>query len=222
MSINFADFSVFADLYNDTGEKWGVAGAETSDASEASDTDCDDALKDYYDAYCSYLVSRKYTTDVIKTYRKNAIIDFYIAEKKFADSVRKELDAYYIQNIKDNFHKKLDPPPCFFHEVRTSQKNEELREEREIATDDVAQHYISLKHRYKAIYEAMTNATTASAGAMEHNTNENHNLQSDCDDAESHYDNDYYDEYYNMYDSDCYSDYDYHSDGYSDDCDFNE
>ena len=56
MSINFADFSVFADLYNDTGEKWGVAGA---DASEASETDCDDALKDYYDAYCSYLVSRK-------------------------------------------------------------------------------------------------------------------------------------------------------------------
>jgi hypothetical protein len=221
MSINFADFSVFADLYNDTGEKWGVAGADASDASEASETDCDDALKDYYDAYCSYLVSRKYTTDVIKTYRKNAIIDFYIAEKKFddsADSVRKELDAYYIQNIKDTFHKKLDPPPCFFHEVRTAQKNEE----REIATDDVAQHYISLKHRYKAIYDEMTNATTAATGAMEHNTNENHNLQSDCDEEESHYENDYYDEYYNMYDSDCYSDYDYHSDGYSDDCDFNE
>lgn len=222
MSINFADFSVFADLYNDTGEKWGVAGADASDASDASETDCDDALKDYYDAYCSYLVSRKYTTDVIKTYRKNAIIDFYIAEKKFDDSVRRELDAYYIQNIKDTFHKKLDPPPCFFHEVRTAQKNEELREEREIATDDVAQHYISLKHRYKAIYDEMTNATTTATGAMEHNTNENHNLQSDCDEEESHYDNDYYDEYYNMYDSDCYSDYDYHSDGYSDDYDFNE
>jgi hypothetical protein len=216
MSIDFADFSVFADLYNDTGEKWGVA-----DASDVADGD--DALKDYYDAYCSYLVSRKYTTDVIKTYRKNAIIDFYITEKKFDDSVRKELDAYYIQNIKDTFHKKLDPPPCFFHEVRTAQKNEELREEREIATDDVAQHYINLRHRYKAIYEAMTNATTAATGAA--SAVEHHNInESDCDEEESHYDryNDYYDEYYNMYDSDCYSDYDYHSDGYSDDYDFNE
>jgi len=216
MSIDFADFSVFADLYNDTGEKWGVA-----DASDVADGD--DALKDYYDAYCSYLVSRKYTTDVIKTYRKNAIIDFYITEKKFDDSVRKELDAYYIQNIKDTFHKKLEPPPCFFHEVRTAQKNEELREEREIATDDVAQHYINLRHRYKAIYEAMTNATTAATGAA--SAVEHHNInESDCDEEESHYDryNDYYDEYYNMYDSDCYSDYDYHSDGYSDDYDFNE
>lgn len=215
MSINFADFSVFADLYNDTGEKW--------DAS-----DCDDALKDYYDAYCSYLVSRKYTTDVIKTYRKNAIIDFYIAEKKFddsVDSVRKELDSYYIQNIKDTFHKKLEPPPCFFHEVRMAQKNEERREEREIATDDVAQHYINLKNRYKAIYNMMTaaSAATAASASTEHNINENHNLQSDCDE-ETNYDryNDYYDEYYNMYDSDCYSDYDYYSDGYSDDYDFNE
>jgi hypothetical protein len=221
MSINFADFSVFADLYNDTGEKWGVAETETSE------TDCDDALKDYYDAYCSYLVSRKYTTDAIKTYRKNAIIDFYIAEKKFDDSVRKELDVYYIQNIKDTFHKKLEPPPCFFHEVRTAQKSEELREEREIATDDVAQHYINLKHRYKAIYEEMTNAATVSASATGAGASamDHHNInESDCDEEESHYDryNDYYDEYYNMYDSDCYSDYDYHSDGYSDDYDFNE
>jgi hypothetical protein len=211
MSINFADFSVFADLYNDTGEKWGVANAA-------------DALKDYYDAYCSYLVSRKYTTDAIKTYRKNAIIDIYIAEKKFDDSVRKELEVYYIQNIKDTFHKKLEPPPCFFHEVRMAQKNEKLREDREIATDDVAQHYINLKHRYKALYEAMTNATTAGAGASA-SAMDHHNInESDCDEEESHYDryNDYYDEYYNMYDSDCYSDYDYHSDGYSDDYDFNE
>lgn len=219
MSINFADFSVFADLYNDTGEKWGVA--ETSDVADA--VDGDDALKDYYDAYCSYLVSRKYTTDVIKTYRKNAIIDFYITEKKFDDSVRKELDSYYIQNIKDTFHKKLEPPPCFFHEVRMAQKSEERREEREIATDDVAQHYINLKNRYKAIYNMMTAATAASTAtaSTEHNINENHNLQSDCDE-ETNYENDYYDEYYNMYDSDCYSDYDYYSDGYSDDYDFNE
>jgi len=201
VSINYADFSVFADLYNDTGEKW-----------EAQD--CDDALKDYYDAYCTYLVSRKYTTDTIKTYRKNAIIDFYITEKKFDQSVRKDLDTYYIQNIKDSFHKTLDPPPCFFHEVRMEQK----REQKEIDTDDVAQHYINLKNRYNAIYEEMTNVATATA-----NNPSNMNgceLQSDCDDIESNYD--YYDEYYNMYDSDYYSENDYYSDGYSDDYDLHD
>lgn len=211
-AINFADFSVFADLYNDTGEKWEAI-------------DCDDALKDYYDAYCSYLVSRKYSTDAIKTYRKNAIIDFYITENKFGDSVRKELDSYYIRNIKDTFHKKLDPPPCFFHEVRKAQK----QEEREIATDDVAQHYINLKNMYKAVYEEMTNTAKANTASSNHHHLDT--IQSDCDDVENHYDNrnycdkrdDYYDEYYNMYDdSDCYTEYDNHSDGYSDEYDFNE
>jgi hypothetical protein len=198
-SINYADFSVFADLYNDTGEKW-----------EAQD--CDDALKDYYDAYCTYLVSRKYTTDVIKTYRKNAIIDFYMTEKKFDPSVRKELDAYYIQNIKDTFHKTLNPPPCFFHEVRMEQK----REQREIDTDDVAQHYIGLQNKYKAVYEEMTNVATTNT-----NTNPlNCDFQSDCDDLESNYD--YYDEYYNMYDSDYYTENEYYSDGYSDDYDLHD
>lgn len=195
VSINYADFSVFADLYNDTGEKW-----------EAHD--CDDALKDYYDAYCTYLVSRKYTTDRIKTYRKNAIIDFYITEKKFDQSVRKDLDTYYIKNIKDSFHKTLDPPPCFFHEVRMDQK----LEQRDIDTDDVAQHYINLKNRYKAIYEEMTNYTETANNPSYMNGCE---LQSDCDDIESNYE--YYDEYYNMYDSDYYSENDYYSDGYSDD-----
>jgi hypothetical protein len=198
-SINYADFSVFADLYNDTGEKW-----------EAQD--CDDALKDYYDAYCTYLVSRKYTTDAIKTYRKNAIIDFYMSEKKFDLSVRKELDTYYIQNIKDTFHKTLNPPPCFFHEVRMEQK----REQREIDTDDVAQHYIGLQNKYKAVYEEMTNVATTNT-----NTNPlNCDFQSDCDDIESNYD--YYDEYYNMYDSDYYTENEYYSDGYSDDYDLHD
>lgn len=210
-SINFADFSVFADLYNDTGEKCVIT--------DAADTaECDDALKDYYDAYCSYLVSRKYSTDVIKTYRKNAIIDFYITEQKYDNSVRKALDTYYIENIKDTFHKTLNPPPCFFHEVRTAQK----REEREIATDDVAQHYINLKLLYQARYEEMTMA----ANAANANNIANIRGESDCEEVESdkrnNYDNDYYDEYYNMYDSDCYTEYDNYSDGYSDDYDFNE
>lgn len=210
-SINFADFSVFADLYNDTGEKCVI-----TDAAE-----CDDALKDYYDAYCSYLVSRKYSTDVIKTYRKNAIIDFYITEQKYDNSVRKALDTYYIKNIKDTFHKTLNPPSCFFHEVRTAQK----REEREIATDDVAQHYINLKLLYQARYEEMTMAANA-ANAANANNIANIRGESDCEEVESdkrnNYDNDYYDEYYNMYDSDCYTEYDNYSDGYSDDYDFNE
>jgi hypothetical protein len=200
VSINYADFSVFADLYNDTGEKW-----------EAQD--CDDALKDYYDAYCTYLVSRKYTTDVIKTYRKNAIVDFYITEKKFDQSVRKDLDTYYIQNIKDSFHKTLDPPPCFFHEVRMEQKRDQI----DIDTDDVAQHYINMKNRYKALYKEMTNVATTANNPSNMNGCE---LQSDCDDIESNYD--YYDEYYNMYDSDYYSENDYYSDGYSDDYDLHD
>jgi len=150
-SINFADFAVFADMYNDTEEKWNIH-SDTKDGDDG-----DDALKDYYDAYCSYLVSRKYTTDVIKTYRKNAIIDFYITENKFDNTMRKELDDYYVANIKDNFNKKLEPPVCFFHQVRMEEKDREASEKREIDTDDVAQHYINLKNMYKRVYDLMNN-----------------------------------------------------------------
>ena len=211
VAINFADFSVFADLYNDTGEKWNIH-SDTKDAIQ----DCDDALKDYYDAYCTYLVSRKYTTDVIKTYRKNAIIDFYITENKIDDAMRKELDDYYITNIKDNFNKKLEPPPCFFHQVRMEQKNTEAQDKRDVDTDDVAQHYINLKNMYKNVFELMNNTVS--------NNNEH---TSDCDDTDSNYDKytEYYDEYYNAYgnaygnayDSDYYTENDNYSDGFSDD-----
>ena len=89
--INFADFSVFADMYNDTGEKWNIYNNDKNNFQ-----DYEDAYKDYYDAYCTYLVSRKYNIDVIKTYRKNAIVDFYITQNNLDNSLRKELDNYYI------------------------------------------------------------------------------------------------------------------------------
>lgn len=208
--INFADFSVFADMYNDTGEKWSIYNDEKNNFQ-----DYEDALKDYYDGYCTYLVSRKYDTDVIKTYRKNAIIDFYITQNNLDNSLRKELDNYYIKNIKDTFNKKLNPPTCFFHEARMEKKQDEEREKKEIETDDVAQHYINLKNMYKTVYDEMNNLTT-------HQTNNimlNDNNLSECDETESNYDRygDYYDEYYNIYDSDNYSEYEYYSDTYSDD-----
>lgn len=222
-TINYADFSVFADMYNDTGEKWNIHDDNVNDVNDVRDVRYvnDDALKDYYDAYCSYLVSRKYTTDIIKTYRKNAIIDFYITENKFDNSMRKELGCYYDTNIKDNFNKKLDPPPCFFHQVRMEKQNEESREQRDIDTDDVAQHYINLKNMYKNVYNMMNNTT------MNNNNlnNMSDNIHSEeCDDIESIYDKytEYYDDYYNIYDSDYYSDNNYYSDGYSDDYDNND
>jgi hypothetical protein len=209
--INFADFAVFVDMYNDTGEKWDICTDENN-----NHTNNDDALKDYYDAYCSYLVSRKYNIDTIKIYRKNAIIDFYITQNNIDNSLRNILDNYYIANVRDTFNKKLNPPPCFFHQARMEQKNEEEREKREIETDDVAQHYINLKNMYKTAYEEMTNITT--------NNVLNDNIvatQSDCEDTESIYDKygDYCEEYYNIYDSDYYTDYEYYSDAYSDDYD---
>jgi hypothetical protein len=94
---------------------------------------------------------------------------------------------------------------------------DQKREQREIDTDDVAQHYINLKNRYKAIYEEMTNYTESANNLSYMNSCE---LQSDCDDIESNYD--YYDEYYNMYDSDYYSENEYYSDGYSDDYDLHD
>ena len=80
--INFADFAVFADMYNDTGEKWNIYTDENN-----YHPDYDDSLKDYYDAYCTYLVSRKYNGDAIKTFRKNAIIDFYITQNNIDNSL---------------------------------------------------------------------------------------------------------------------------------------
>ena len=209
-AINFADFSVFADIYNGTGEKWNICNDENNNY-----PDYDDALKDYYDAYCTYLVSRKYDTNAIKTYRKNAIIDFYITQNNLDNSLRKELDTYYIENIQDSFNKKLEPPPCFFHEVRMEKKSEEAREKRDIETDDVAQHYINLKNMYKTVYEEMNSTPN-------NNTlNDNMAMQSEHEDTESNYDKygDYYEEYYNIYDSDNYTDYEYYSDAYSDDYD---
>jgi len=213
-AINFADFSVFADMYNDTGEKWSICNDENNDLQ-----DYDDALKDYYDAYCSYLVSRKYNIADIKKYRKNTIIDFYIMQNKLDNSLRNDLDYYYSNNIIDTFNKKLDPPPCFFHQARMSQKCQEEQEKRELETDDVAQHYINLKNMYKSVYEGMT---TSSANV----NNQNYNNQSECEDNESNYDKyrEYYDndEYYNIYDSDYYSEYDYNSEAYSEDYDYND
>jgi hypothetical protein len=213
--INLADFAVFADMYNDTGEKWDICTDENN-----NHTENDDALKDYYDAYCTYLVSRKYNADTIKTYRKNAIIDFYITQNNIDTSLRSELDKYYTANIKDTFNKKLNPPSCFFHEARMAKKHEEEFEKREIETDDVAQHYISLKNMYKTVYDEMNNQNN-----VQNNFNDNYNIQSDYnDELESNNDKyfDYYEEYYNIYDSDYYSDNEYYSDTYSDDYDNNE
>jgi hypothetical protein len=214
-NVNLADFAVFADMYNDTGEKWDICTDENN-----NHTDIDDALKDYYDAYCSYLVSRKYNADTIKTYRKNAIIDFYITQNNIDTSLRSELDKYYIANVKDTFNKKLNPPPCFFHEVRMAKKQEEYIEKRDIETDDVAQHYINLKNMYKTVYAEINNQNN-----VQNNLNDNNNIQSDYnDDLESNNDKyfDYDEEYYNIYDSEYYSDNEYYSDTYSDDYDNND
>jgi hypothetical protein len=213
--LNFADFAVFADMYNDTGEKWDICVDENNNR-----TDNDDALKDYYDAYCTYLVSRKYNIDTIKTYRKNAIIDFYITQNNIDTSLRSALDNYYIANVYDTFNKKLNPPQCFFHEVRMAQKHEEYIKKRDIETDDVEQHYINLRNMYKTVYEEMNNLNN-----VHNNLNDNNIIQSDYnEDLESNYDkyNEYDDEYYNIYDSDYYSDNEYYSDTYSDDYDNND
>jgi hypothetical protein len=210
-NINLADFAVFADLYNDTGEKWDICADENKNHS-----DNDDALKDYYDAYCSYLVSRKYNVDTIKTYRKNAIINFYITQNNIDTSLRTVLDKYYIANVCDTFNKKLNPPPCFFHEVRMAQKQEEYREKRDVETDDVAQHYINLRNMYKTVYDEMNNQNNVQNNVQ---NNLNDNIQSDYkDELESNNDKyfDYFEEYYNIYDSDDYSDNEYYSDTYSD------
>jgi hypothetical protein len=215
-TINFADFSVFADMYNDTVEKWNIQNDTPTDIQEY-----DDALKDYYDAYCSYLVSRKYDTETIKKYRKNAIIDFYITENKIGDTLRKELDEYYTKNIKDTFNKKLNPPPCFFHLAKVAQKCEEARMKREIDTDDVAQHYIIKKNMYKKVYEEMTNRHVNQHSHHRHNADV---LRVDYEDTESNYDKyiEYYDEYYNVYGSDYYTDNGYNSDECSVDYDPND
>lgn len=212
--INFADFAVFADMYNDTGEKWNIYTDENNDHQ-----DYDDSLKDYYDAYCTYLVSRKYNGDTIKTFRKNAIIDFYITQNNIDNSLRNVLDKYYIANIIDKFNKQLNPPPCFFHKARMAKKYEEEKEKRDIETDDVAQHYINLKNMYKTVYEEMNNLNNV------HNNLNDNNIQSDYnDDLESNNDKyfDYDEEYYNIYDSDYYTDNEYYSDTYSDDYDNND
>ena len=114
----------------------------------------DESLKDYYDAYTVFLITRKYNIDTIKYNRMNAVIDNYIYYKNINDDeIRKSLVCYYTYNIKDDIVKNVKPKPCFFVKARLERQAYEKIDKYEMETDDVKSHYKEVNDKYKYYYE---------------------------------------------------------------------
>jgi hypothetical protein len=161
----------------------------------------DESLKDYYDAYTVFLITRKYNIDTIKYNRMNAVIDNYIYYKNINDDeIRKSLLCYYTYNIKDDIVKNVKPKPCFFVKARLERQAYEKIDKYEMETDDVKNHYKEVNDKYKYYYEEsikVINDDNYSEAYIE-------NEYSDEDDYNSDYNSDYY---YDEYDTDYSTDY---------------
>jgi hypothetical protein len=176
------------------------------------------AFKDYYTAYSSYLVARKYNLDDIKKFRMNSVIDYFMQVNMLADTCRGDLRKYYLKHISDVFDKTLDPPRCPFYLEEKYTREEQKTKEYEEQTDEVKQHYRELDAKYKYFAELNHKLTChdedddnmSSSGTYQ----EYHDYASTSSEA---YDN-YYDEYsYDEYDNDACDNDNYDDDEYDDD-----
>jgi len=140
MNINYNDFYNFANYMNNYSSNYKEK--------------IDESLKDYYDAYTTFLITRKYTINNIKYNRMNAIIDNFMYHKNINDNKnRKSLVCYYISNIKDDINNNNKPKPCFFVKARLERQAYEKIDKYEMETDDVKSHYKEVNDKYKYYYE---------------------------------------------------------------------
>jgi len=105
--------------------------------------------KNYFNAYNSFLVSRKTPIQDIKKHRMNSVIDYYMdCHNKNTESKDIYLELYN-KNINDNFNKILNPPPCPFLLEERRKKQEEELQRKEDETDDIKDHYKFIENKYK-------------------------------------------------------------------------
>jgi hypothetical protein len=176
-----------------------------NDSSISNDCDYFASIKNLYDGYNTFLVSRKYDNKYIKDMREKAIINNYILYKSLDSKNIKNISEYYKKNIIDNFDKKLNPPPCIFTEASRERRIEEENKLKDEANCDITTHYKNINSKYEYY--------------------NNLDKQNEIDELEYleayNYDNEYFEEpyYYSTDEEEYYEDYisDYESDYLSDD-----
>jgi len=191
MNINYENFTHFADYLNNS--------------KNANNKSIDETLKEYYNAYTTFLMTRKYNIDKIKYYRMNVIVDSFMYNINMTDiDNRKSLINYYIKNIKDYLDNTLKPNACFFVKARLERQAYEKIDKYEKDTDEIALHYKGINDKNKYYYEKsieIINDDNYSESYIE-------NEYCDEDDYYSDYNTDdyYYDEYVTDYSTDYLSD----------------
>jgi len=191
MNINYENFTHFADYLNNS--------------KNANNKSIDETLKEYHNAYTTFLMTRKYNIDKIKYYRMNVIVDSFMYNINMNDiDIRKSLINYYIENIKDCLDNTLKPNACFFVKARLERQAYEKIDKYEKDTDEIALHYKGINDKNKYYYEKsieIINDDNYSESYIE-------NEYCDEDDYYSDYNTDdyYYDEYVTDYSTDYLSD----------------
>ncbi len=151
-------------------------------------------IKELFDGYIKFLMTKKYDNNVIKEYRAKTTIDYYIdfyCDNKKYD--RNELIEQYKKNIIDNFDKILNPPKSFFTMARREYIENEKREQNEKENCDINTHYDTINKKYE-YYNKL-------------NSMEKQKQINDNDEYyNEHFENNINDEEYNS--SNYYSDYD--------------
>jgi len=187
MNLNYDNFTHFADYLNNS--------------KNVNNETIHETLKEYYNAYTTFLITRKYNIDKIKYYRMNVIVDSFMYNKNMTDiDIRKSLINYYINNINDLFDNTLKTKECFFVKARLEIQKYEKIDKYEKDTDEIALHYKEINDKYKYYYEKsieIINDDNYSEAYIE-------NEYSDEDDYYSDYNSDYY---YDEYDTDYSTDY---------------
>lgn len=169
-----------------------------------NDSNCDEKMscyKDIYDGYTTYMVSKKYNINYIKTARMNSLIRSYIDYKNSIFD-KKLLIDYYKNNYSDSFNMVLDPPKCIFTAAAREKRMEAEYEKHEQETDDIKHHYDEINEKYKYCYELLRKKEEDIEEEFQEVYKED--SQDDCystDDSDY-----YYYDYYSDYESDYMSD----------------
>jgi hypothetical protein len=169
-------------------------------------------IKELFDGYIKFLMTKKYDNNVIKEYRAKTTIDYYIdfyCDNKKYD--RNELIKQYKKNIIDNFDKILNPPKSFFTMARREYIENEKREQNEKENCDINTHYDTINKKYE--YYNKLNSMEKQKQINDNDEYYNEHFENNINDEEYNSSN-----YYSDYDD---YDYDYISENeseyYSDD-----
>lgn len=182
MTAFTTDFAQFCNTYN-------------------SNQNMDSPYQNLYNAYNTFLLTRKYPDHKMKNYRKNALVSYYAELNQIPDECIEDLYELYKDNVKDTFNKKIKP------QVPQNDKCKDFEEH-----DDIKDHYSFIAAKYKYFAELVYKINHPS----EDNFDDRYSDEYSDDDNETYLDDKEYDEYScnDMYDEMDYDDFEdeYYSD----------